>query len=65
MGRRIAESIWGVKGEDNKSTGSCSSKKRERKFWVETDASEHTIGAVLLQEQDGKWKSIAFLSRTI
>ena len=48
MGRRIAESIWGVKGEDNKSTGSCSSKKRERKFWVETDASEHTIGAVLL-----------------
>ena len=28
MGRRTAEDIWGVKGEDNKSTGSCSSKKR-------------------------------------
>ena len=28
--------------------------KREGKFRVETDASGHAIGGVLLQEQDGK-----------
>ena len=32
---------------------------------METDASGHAIGGVLSQEQDGKWKPIAFLSRTI
>jgi len=30
---------------------------------VETDTSDHAIGGVLLQEQEGKWKPIAFLSR--
>ena len=39
--------------------------RREGKFRVETDASEHAIGGVLFQEQDGKWKLIAFLSRTM
>ena len=39
--------------------------KREEKFRVETDASGHAIGGVLSQEQDGKWKPIAFLSRTM
>ena len=39
--------------------------KREGKFRVETDASEHTIGGVLSQEQEGKWKPIAFLSKTM
>ena len=29
------------------------------------DASGHTIGGVLSQEQEGKWKPIAFLSRTM
>ena len=37
--------------------------RRERKFRVETDISGHTIGGVLSQEQEGKWKLIAFLSR--
>jgi len=37
--------------------------KREEKFRVETDASEHAIEEVLSQEQEGKWKPIAFLSR--
>jgi len=32
---------------------------------VETDASGHTIGGVLSQEQEEKWKPIAFLSRTM
>jgi len=32
---------------------------------VETDTSGHAIEGVLSQEQDGKWKPIAFLSRTI
>jgi len=39
--------------------------KREGKFRVETDTSEHAIGGVLSQEQDGKWKPIVFLSRTM
>jgi len=39
--------------------------KREGKFQVETDISGHAIGGVLSQEQDDKWKLIAFLSRTI
>ena len=32
---------------------------------METDALGHTIEGVLSQEQDEKWKPIAFLSRTI
>jgi len=39
--------------------------KREGKFRVETDASGHAIGGVLSQEQEIKWKPIAFLSRTM
>ena len=37
--------------------------RRKRKFRVETDALGHTIGGVLFQEQDRKWRPIAFLSR--
>jgi len=37
--------------------------KREGKFRMEIDTSGHTIRGVLSQEQDGKWKPIAFLSR--
>ena len=32
---------------------------------METDALGHNIGGVLSQEQDGKWRPIAFLSRTM
>ena len=39
--------------------------RKEEKFRVETDVSGHAIGRVLSQEQDGKWKPIAFLSRTM
>jgi len=39
--------------------------RREGKFRVEVDASGHAIGGVLLQEQEGKWKPVAFLSRTM
>ena len=39
--------------------------KRDGKEWIEIDASEHTIREVLSQEQEGKWKPIAFLSRTM
>jgi len=39
--------------------------KREGRFRVEIDASGHTIGGVLSQEQEEKWKPIAFLSRTM
>jgi len=39
--------------------------RREGKFRIETDASGHAIGEVLFQEQEGKWKPIVFLSRTM
>ena len=39
--------------------------KREGKFRVEIDASEYAIRGVLSQEQEGKWKPIAFLSRIL
>jgi len=39
--------------------------KREEKFRVEVDISGHTIGGVLSQEQEGKWKPVTFLSRTM
>jgi len=39
--------------------------RREGKFRVETGTSGHAIGGVLSQEQYGKWKPIAFLSRTM
>jgi len=39
--------------------------KREGKFRVEMDVSGHAIGGVLSQEQERKWKLIAFLSRTM
>ena len=39
--------------------------RREGKFRVEIDASGYAIGGVLSQKQDGKWKPIAFLSRTM
>ncbi len=32
---------------------------------METNTLGYTIGGVLSQEQDGKWKPIAFLSRTM
>ncbi len=35
------------------------------KFRVEADASEGAIGAVLSQEQDGKWCPVAFLSKSL
>jgi len=39
--------------------------KREGKFRVETSTLGHAIGGVLSQKQEGKWKHIVFLSRTI
>ena len=39
--------------------------KREGKFRVDMVTSEHAIGGVLSQEQEGKWKPIVFLSRTM
>ena len=39
--------------------------RREEKFRVKTDALGHAIGGVLSQKQEGKWKPIVFLSRTM
>ena len=39
--------------------------KRKGKFRVETSTLGHAIGGVLSQKQEGKWKPIVFLSRTI
>ncbi len=34
-------------------------------FMVEADASEGAIGAVLSQKQDGKWRPVAFMSKSL
>jgi len=39
--------------------------KRKGKFRVKTDTLGYTIGEVLSQEQEGKWKPIASLFRTM
>jgi len=39
--------------------------RREGKFRVEMDALGYAIEGVLSKEQDGKWKPIVFLSRTM
>jgi len=39
--------------------------KRKEKFRVEVDVSGHVIRGVLSQKQEGKWKPVAFLSRTM
>jgi len=39
--------------------------KKEGKFRVKIDVSEYAIEGVLSQEQEGKWRPIAFLSRTM
>jgi len=39
--------------------------KREGKFRIKTDALGHAIGRVLSKKQEGKWKLIAFLPRTM
>jgi len=39
--------------------------RREGKFRVEMDTSGHAIRGVLSQEQEEKWKPMAFLSRTM
>ena len=35
------------------------------KYKVEADSSDYATGAVLSQEQDGRWHPIAFLSRSL
>ncbi len=37
----------------------------EGKFHVEVDTSEGAIGAVLSHQQDGKWRPITFLSKSL
>jgi len=39
--------------------------KREEKIRVEIDTLGHAIKGVLSQKQEGKWKPIAFLSKTM
>ena len=47
------------------SSGVLAYPTREGKFVLDTDASDHGIGAVLSQLQDGMERPIAFASRTL
>ncbi len=53
MRRRTLEDIWRTKGKIT-SQLVFTLPRREGKFRVETDVSEHTIVEVLSQEQEGK-----------
>ena len=64
MGRRTWKGVWRTQGKIT-SQLVFFLPRREGKFRVETDISEHAIGGVLSQEQDGKWKPIAFLLRSM
>ena len=64
MGRKRTKCIWRIETKDNDTT-STSPTQKKRKFRVEVDTSEYAIGGVLSQEQEGKWKPVAFLSRTM
>ena len=61
------EHQWAFQELKNKITSQpvLSLLKREGKFRVKTNALGYAIGGVLSQEQEGKWKLIAFLSRTM
>ncbi|SJK99609.1 uncharacterized protein ARMOST_02917 [Armillaria ostoyae] len=37
----------------------------DRRFRVEADASNGAVGAVLSQEQEGKWRPVAFMSKAL
>ena len=38
----------------------------DKKIWMEIDASDYAIGGVLLMEgEDGVWKLVAFLSKSL
>ena len=34
-------------------------------FWVKSDASDFTVGAILSQKQEGKWCPVAYFSQSI
>ena len=34
-------------------------------FWVESDASDFTVGTILSQKQESKWHPIAYFSQSI
>ena len=36
-----------------------------KKMRMEVDASDYTMGGVLLIEEEGKWKPVAFLSKSL
>src|SRR3954467_679819 len=39
--------------------------KDEEPFMIKCDASEGTLGAILSQKQDDKWRPVAFLSKVL
>ena len=63
----IEEHQWAFEELKEKITSqlALSLSKEEGKFRIETDISGHVIKGVLLQEQEGKWKLVVFLSRMI
>ena len=37
----------------------------DNSFWVESDASDFVVGAILSQKQEGKWRLVAYFSQSI
>jgi len=65
LNRKTREGISGVKKEIYKRT-SVSSTELDEKMRMEVDASDYAIEGVLSIEcEDGKWRPIAYLSKSL
>jgi len=64
--REAGEDVQRVEGEVYQRTSVSSTRLRFQKIRMEVDASDYITGGVLSMEyEDGKWRSVAFLSKSL
>ena len=65
LDRKIREGIWEVEGKIHKRT-SISSTRLRQKIRIEVDVLDYAMRGILLMEyEDGKWKLVAYLSKSL
>ena len=61
MDREAGGGIWGVEEAIHQGTSAI-----DKKMWMEIDALDYVIGGMLSMEgEDGVWKPVAFLSKSL